>query len=181
MTWELGPATNIKRPHFGNSANSGFRRRSVFCRVLQARQNLSVTGLLRFLYLSLQISSHECDRRTNEGFDAYLKTRHVGGWGEEEVGRKRKFDQHSCWGLAVSPLYWSLGCRRCSPARSPTLEGTSPPPPFRPSWNRNVLLFLLPVILLCGTVCHLLTNLCIYCGLISYIMRYFLLWGDIII
>ena len=86
VTWELGPATNIKRPHFGNSANSGFRRRSVLCRVLQARQNLSVTGLLRFLYLSLQISSHECDRRTNEGFDAYLKTRHVGGEEVERVG-----------------------------------------------------------------------------------------------
>ena len=97
-------------PVFGNSANSAFRRRSVLCRVLQARQNLpdlSVTGLLRFLYLSLQISSHECDKRTNEGFDAYLKTRHVGGGGG--MGRKRKFDQHSCWGLAVSRLYWMSG------------------------------------------------------------------------
>ena len=29
--------------------------------------DLSVAGILRFLYLSLQISSHACDKWTNEG------------------------------------------------------------------------------------------------------------------
>ena len=82
VTWELGPPTNIKRRQL--LATQQIRHSdvaqfyAVFCK-LDRISDLSVAGFLRFLYLSLQISSHECDKRTNEGFDAYLKTRHVGG------------------------------------------------------------------------------------------------------
>ena len=40
---------------------------AVFCKIDRI-SDLSVVGLLRFLYLSLQICSHECDNRTNEVF-----------------------------------------------------------------------------------------------------------------
>ena len=75
---------------------------AVFCKIDRI-PDLSVVGLLRFLYLSLQICSHECDNRTNEVFLCLNKT----------LGLvERKFDQHSCWGLSTSPCPGFIGSGR---------------------------------------------------------------------
>ena len=106
---------------------------AVFCKIDRI-PDLSVVGLLRFLYLSLQICSHECDNRTNEVFLCL---------NAEDSGEK-------IWStfllrplhLSVSRLYWigsgvEPGLVEKSPPLS-TLKGTYLP--FRHSWNRNVFL-----------------------------------------
>ena len=56
---------------------------AVFCKIDRI-PDLSVVGLLRFLYLSLQICSHECDNRTNEVF-LCLNAEDSGGWWRENL------------------------------------------------------------------------------------------------
>ena len=56
---------------------------AVFCKIDRI-PDLSVVGLLRFLYLSLQICSHECDNRTNEVF-LCLNAEDSGWWRENLI------------------------------------------------------------------------------------------------
>ena len=106
---------------------------AVFCKIDRI-SDLSVVGLLRFLYLSLQICSHECDNRTNEVFLCL---------NAEDSGEKiwSTFLLRPPLHLSMSRLYWMSVVEQGLVEKSPhlsTLEGASLP--FRHSWNRNVFL-----------------------------------------
>ena len=83
--------------------------------------DLSVAGILRFLYLSLQISSHACDKRTNEGLTFILRNDKQGlrgGYGAVFGGARRV--GHGSENLINIPLGafpcpGYIGCLRVSP------------------------------------------------------------------